>query len=416
MGMNGAVQANVDPRGVDAGSSQASSIAPAGYGSTLLRWLRHAEWPGPGAPWPRRRSLSAVDLFCGCGGLTMGAWEACRLSNLSLDIKLALDTNCQALEVFRRNFHCGARVARQGNVEALFSGELGAPCTREEECVKEQVGSVDVLVAGPPCQGHSDLNNSTRRDDPRNGLYLRTVRAAEILRPVAVLIENVPTVVHDRSGVVQRARRALAAANYCVSEAHVDFSALGVPQRRRRHVLTAVKRGSFDVAKFAASLCAVEIPLAPYIAGLEEEPNTRTGIFYQAANMRKENRARLQYLFEHNLYELPDHLRPPCHRDKPHTYASVYGRLRPDGPAQTITSGFGCMGQGRYVHPTEQRTLTAHEAARIQGFPDFFDFSPARTFKALRTMIANAVPPQLAAAIVLEWLHCNVVGDGHCIS
>jgi DNA (cytosine-5)-methyltransferase 1 len=77
----------------------------------------------------------------------------------------------------------------------------------------------------------------------------------------------------------------------------------------------------------------------------------------------------------------------------------MYGRLRWDAPAQTITSGYGSMGQGRYVHPGRRRTLTPHEAARLQTIPDWFTFDSAGTRTELARMIGNAVPPLLGAAI-----------------
>ncbi|MBL0121659.1 MAG: DNA cytosine methyltransferase [Betaproteobacteria bacterium] len=115
-------------------------------------------------------------------------------------------------------------------------------------------------------------------------------------------------------------------------------------------------------------------------------------------------RLRIDYLFKNALYELPNSHRPPCHQNDNHSYKSMYGRLREDQPAQTITSGFGSMGQGRFVHPTRRRTITAHEAARIQGFPDFFSFEGIERVTALREMIGNAVPPPLAMAIVFGLL------------
>jgi DNA (cytosine-5)-methyltransferase 1 len=96
---------------------------------------------------------------------------------------------------------------------------------------------------------------------------------------------------------------------------------------------------------------------------------------------------------------LPNKLRPPCHRNKPdHRYKSMYGRLRWDQPAQTITTGFGSPGQGRYLHPDLPRTLTPHEAARVQFFPDWFDFGKAPSRSALAHCIGNAVPPKLGFA------------------
>ncbi len=141
------------------------------------------------------------------------------------------------------------------------------------------------------------------------------------------------------------------------------------------------------------------VPVGPFITGLEDEPDHSTALIARPSRMTATNTERIKHLFMNRLYELPDAVRPSCHRDKAHTYQSVYGRLRWGCPAQTITSGFGSMGQGRYVHPQRQRLITPHEAARIQGFPDFFDFSAAGGVTALRTMIGNAVPPPLMISL-----------------
>jgi DNA (cytosine-5)-methyltransferase 1 len=116
----------------------------------------------------------------------------------------------------------------------------------------------------------------------------------------------------------------------------------------------------------------------------------------------------MAWLIEHDEHDLPNALRPPCHQSE-HSYRSMYGRLRWDQPAQTVTTGFGSMGQGRFVHPATARTITAHEAARLQTIPDFFDFSLARTRGSLARLIGNAVPPGLPAAI-LEAVELNSKG------
>lgn len=104
----------------------------------------------------------------------------------------------------------------------------------------------------------------------------------------------------------------------------------------------------------------------------------------------------MEWLFDKDEYDLPNDLRPPCHRDNPdHTYYSVYGRLHWDQPAPTITTGFNSMGQGRYVHPSKRRVITPHEAARVQTFPDFFDFGATNKRTAWARLIGNAVPPLL---------------------
>ena len=90
----------------------------------------------------------------------------------------------------------------------------------------------------------------------------------------------------------------------------------------------------------------------------------------------------------------------------------MYGRLSWTRPAQTITTGFGSPGQGRYLHPSELRTLTPHEAARIQFFPDWYDFSPLKHRNALSRAIGNAVPPKLAFVLASHALALDVAAAG----
>ena len=111
------------------------------------------------------------------------------------------------------------------------------------------------------------------------------------------------------------------------------------------------------------------------------------------------NRRRMEWLFERREFDLPNYMRPDCHSNG-HSYPSMYGRLRWESPAQTITSGFGSMGQGRYVHPLRPRTLTPHEAARIQFLPDFLRLNEIPTRTALARAIGNAAPPRLTITLV----------------
>ena len=121
----------------------------------------------------------------------------------------------------------------------------------------------------------------------------------------------------------------------------------------------------------------------------------------------KDNLARMQWLLREDAYNLPNSRRPQCHQNE-HSYKSMYGRLNWNEPAQTITSGFSSIGQGRYMHPDQPRALTAHEAARIQSFPDYFDFSAAIRRTDLATMIGNAVPPLLGRMLF------GALFRGHC--
>ncbi|MDN4477298.1 DNA cytosine methyltransferase [Demequina sp. SYSU T00039] len=358
------------------------------------------------APRPQGgRPLRIVDLFAGCGGLTLGIAQAAAENGLRLEIPLAVDFEALATAVYKKNFPFSERV-ETAPVEGYFDGELGAPHTLAEKRTAAEARDVDVLLGGPPCQGHSNLNNHTRRVDGKNALYLRMVRAAEVLTPRAVLIENVPAVLNDRhdgEGVVERARKHLTALGYAVDDQVVELDKLGVAQTRRRHILLAIRDN--DATSPEAVFNAV--PLHPRrdlrwaIGDLVDVDATNP--IDRAPEAQAANKKRMQYLLDNDLYDLPNALRPHCQQGE-HSYKSMYGRLRWNEPAQTITSGFGSIGQGRYMHPERPRALTAHEAARIQGFPDYFDFSPCPTRGALATMIGNAVPPALTASIFGTYL------------
>lgn len=306
---------------------------------------------------------------------------------VALDVRLAVDVDPRALDLFERNV--GGRIV-QAPVEELFSGEPGKPATRAERTLTGEIGETLVLCGGPPCQGSSNLNNWTRRDDPRNALYARMARAAELLRPAVVIVENVPSVRHDRRRVVYETVQALRAAGYFVREAVIDASALGVPQKRKRHILLAARDPAWLAVLDDLWRCHVR-PVSWAISDLLDLEPLRA--FDEPPRTTWPNIARIEWLFDHDRYELDNELRPICHHGR-HSYRSMYGRLHWDQPAQTITSGFGSMGQGRFVHPLRRRMLTPHEAARLQTFPDHFTFGDyGRT--ALAQMIGNAVPPLL---------------------
>lgn len=350
-----------------------------------------------------------VDLFAGCGGLTLGIAQAAHARGLRLEIPLAVDFEPTATMVYRSNFPGAERVECCG-VEELFDGDAGKgheplqSWTFTEARIRKEVGAIDALIGGPPCQGHSNLNNHTRRVDAKNALYLRIVRAAQVLKPRIVLIENVPAVVNDRhdgDGVVTRAIHRLQAMGYRVEARVIPIAQLGVAQTRRRHVLIATTPDELLPEALFAELSATAIAhdLRWAIGDLVDASDCATSIFDQAPRAKADNVKRMQWLLDHpDEFDLPNKLRPVCHQGD-HSYKSMYGQLRWSEPAQTITSGYGSIGQGRYMHPSRARALTAHEAARIQGFPDYFDFTDCRTRSELAVMIGNAVPPQVGERI-----------------
>lgn len=370
-----------------------------------LNWIKRKSFPNETK---NEKTITLIDLFSGCGGMSLGVIEALRNYNIGLDIKLALDMNKGALDVYKHNFNVTDENAQNIDINQLVSINIGTRLNAKEKKLREKYKGLDILVAGPPCQGHSNLNNHTRRDDPRNDLYFNVIRFIEITKPKIAIIENVSTVVHDKDKVVAKSHQALKKMGYNISSNVINTSDYGLAQTRKRHVQIAVlySEQEVDIEKYKIKKPLV---LADYLKDIINEHISKTHIFFKPSVTKPLNLKRIDYLFDNNLYNLPDKKRPLCHKEKSHSYKSCYGRMYWNKPSQTITSGFGSMGQGRFVHPLQKRVITPHEAARIQGFPDFFDFTIINSRGDLHTMIANAVPPKIIAVIISSFLENKIL-------
>lgn len=387
----------------------------AGGGDPKGEWWRaYLRGRRPVATDPTGKALRIADLFCGAGGLALGVRQLCDEAGLEPVWEFIADRDDGAAEVYAGN-HPVRRVSRKSVADLLDyrvrRRSNGAEFVYEPEFLDPELSKavrrVDLVMAGPPCEGHSNLNNHTRRDDRRNHLYLAVPAFAVAARARMVLIENVPAVENDRSGVVEAARNLLEASGYRVESGVLAADAMGWPQTRRRFFLVAHRsRAPVPFSAIREGLADdAPRPLWWAIEDLEEingdDPLHRVG------ELSEENRARIAWLFDNDAHDLDLSERPACHRDGT-TYSSVYGRMRRDQPAPTITTGFLTPGRGRFVHPTRRRTLTPREAARLQGFPDTYRFFPAAdrppTRSQLAKWIGDAVPMPLGYAAALSLL------------
>jgi DNA (cytosine-5)-methyltransferase 1 len=361
---------------------------------------RKSKWPQQLQSAPEVR---LVDLFSGCGGLTLGAFIACTNMGRRLTVALAGDNWKDALAIYEANFGPFLRASTSDDLSLIVENLGSTTLSKLGRKLAREAGVVDVVVAGPPCQGHSDLNNSSRRDDPRNLLYTIPVAFALHKKAKFLIIENVPTVVHATGQVVSSALLTLIERGYSVVEFLANAQDFGLPQTRKRHILVASKvHSQLQLSELFINFERrhSDVAVWDFINDLEDEEEIAGDLLTKRSKISPENQSRISYLFARRVYDLPDELRPPCHREKAHSYVSMYGRLNAALPAQTITSGFGSMGQGRFVHPTRPRMITSHEAARIQGFPDYFKFSPCSKLTSMRQTIGNAVPPPIAATLI----------------
>lgn len=357
--------------------------------------------------------LRAVDLFCGAGGLANGVRHLCDELGVSLVSEFIADQDEEATVVYAAN-HSSRRRTSAPVQQLIDSGvrrtSEGASFAYPPELLDEGLGralaDVDLVLAGPPCQGHSNLNNQTRRTDPRNDLYLAVPAFAVAVCARMCIIENVPAILKDAGGVVEIARDLLEREGYHVTTGQLSASQIGWPQTRKRHFLVARRdRSPLPLEEVARLLRDGPRPLWWIIHDLED--SVGDDVMGRATELSAENQARIDWLFDNHAYELALDERPRSHRNGT-TYMAVYGRMRQDEPAPTITTGFMSPGRGRYVHPTRRRVLTAREAARLQGFPDDYRFVPDPRREPSRSQLAkwigDAVPMPLGYAAALSAL------------
>ena len=356
---------------------------------------------------PALPPVRTAELFCGPGGLALGFGEACRELGSRLESEAAVDQDAGAVMVYASNHRTKVRTVQSASAlvdHSIRGAGNSARYSYEPEIVHPDwlplVGKIDAVLAGPPCQGHSNLNNHTRRVDRRNDLYLTVPATAVALGADIVVIENVPAVVHDRSQVVATTERLLLDNGYSVTKGVLSAVKMGWPQTRQRFFMVGRRSAPpIDLADVQEALVDESRSVLWAIEDLASRPFDDR--LHLDVELSAENRRRIDYLFDHDLHDLPNSERPECHQDGT-TYNSVYGRLYGDRPAPTITTGFLTPGRGRYIHPEERRTLTPWEAARLQGFPDTYDFFPdpkdMPSKLKLTKWIGDAVPMPLGYA------------------
>ena len=389
------------------------------------------------------KSLTFIDAFAGCGGLSLGLMQA------GLTGRFAVEHDSFAFATLKANL-----LARQAPFkyswprwlpkEPLGVATLLSKYTRQLTALS---GTVDILVGGPPCQGFS-MAGRRQHDDPRNQLFAQYLRLVEIVRPKIVLIENVrgftmDFAVGENVTNYAGALKAVLSDSYEVHERLLDLSLFGVPQARMRYFVIAVHESmraadpfnllESRIPSFLRSLgISAPVSSSNAISDLEisycgTEPSRDTKGFEQIAYGRP--LTRYQKLM--NTGVTPSDLRLARHADdivqrfqqiidishaEGRLNTSISSEVRerfglkkkalrvldPDRPSPTITSMPDDL-----LHYSEPRTLTVRENARLQSFPDWYSFHGKYTTGGhLRrrevprfTQVANAVPPLVARAM-----------------
>jgi DNA (cytosine-5)-methyltransferase 1 len=323
----------------------------------------------------------AVDLFAGAGGLGSG------FRNEGYRVALAVESERHAAQTYRLN-HPGVPV-----IEAKISETTRGASLRR---YMPRTRKIDVLLAGPPCQGYSAAG-SRRPDDPQNQLFGHVARLARQLRVEYAVLENVPGVRRvNGHGFLHAIVDSLADAGFSVAPHLLRACDFGVPQRRVRYFFLARRgRGSEPIPKPPETHRRNgelpderDLPETPALLDmLELLPVLDTGVDAERL-VTEDGREFLNMSTMRHSERVIERIAS----FKPGEEPISYRRLGPV-EARTIIAGHRALP----VHPVEHRTISVREAAVVQGFPLDYFFCGPRAEQPLQ--VANAVPPPLAAAV-----------------
>ena len=364
------------------------------------------------------QNLTTIDLFCGCGGLSKG------LQFAGVEILAGVDIEPNYLSTFSHNFPNAKSI--QANLEIISPEAL-------MQTVGINQGEIDLLVGGPPCQGFSKNVPRKNRflEDSKNKLIQVFLTYCEVLKLGFIILENVAEMKNgfDKAYTDEILSR-LEHAKYNVTYMVLNAADYGVPQRRRRAFFIANKEnvkfkppipthsknttGLFTLPEYVNVWEAIgDLPNKKHT----ENDDISCEYAYEPFSdyqklMRNGNKTVANHVarflqpkqFERissikagqGMKDLPEHLRTKG------GYSGAYGRLTKEMVAPTITRWVFHPGSGRWGHPVDERLLTIREIARIQSFPDDFEFIGSYTQRA--GQLGNAVPPLLAKKLVESML------------
>ena len=322
----------------------------------------------------------AIDLFCGIGGTTRG------LKDAGFSVRGAIDCMPEAVEGYKLN-HPEVRVWEED-----IYGLNPLSVMRQ---IKLKKGDLDLLAGCPPCQGFSRIRSKSAEEmsaDERNNLIFQYVQFVETFLPKTLMLENVPGLMGDWR--MDKVKDRLSFLGYDLNCAVLDAADYGVPQRRRRFILIGSRVGEVHLAGSKKQRRTVRqaIQFLQNRSVSDRLHEVRTVYSKNVLNIirkvRKDGGLRSELP---KKYQLPCALRSGGFKD-------VYGRMKWDDVAPTLTSGCTNPSKGRFLHPEENRAITLREAALLQGFPRRYKFPPGANRQTLAVLIGNAFPPGFTKA------------------
>jgi DNA (cytosine-5)-methyltransferase 1 len=329
--------------------------------------------------------LTSIDLFSGAGGLS------CGLVSEGFKIAAAVELDPISAKSYALNH-------TEANIIVDDIRRLSGPYLLQQANVSR--GELDLLTGCPPCQGFSTLRTKRKEKlgaDPRNDLISEILRLVRSMRPRALVVENVPGLAKDNR--FDDFRHGLQKSGYRSQYEILNASDFGVPQRRKRLVLVAL-RGR-DLPINWSSHCSEEKTVRGAIGHLKpagssgdilhDIPENRTPAMMTRIRATPKNGG--------SRRDIPRELQCSCHLRGSGGYFDVYGRMAWDSVSPTITSGCSNPSKGRFLHPEEDRAITLREAALLQTFPSNYKFCLERGKDHVARQIGNAFPPELIRPI-----------------
>lgn len=332
--------------------------------------------------------IDAVDLFCGAGGLSYGMQHA------GINVRAGIDLDPACEYPYSTNIRESRFLLK--DISKLQADEVSSFYRKT---------SLKLLAGCAPCQPFSTLRNGRDREKSDKWPLLNEFgRLVKAILPDYVTMENVPAL--KGQDVFENFIKTLSEAEYHIMAKVVDAADYGVPQRRKRLVLLASRKGPIRLLS-PEELGCKRLTVADAIANL---PPLNAGEMdsmdplHKARSLANINLARIRASKPGGTWkDWPSYLVSPCHtRKKGETFKSVYARMEWQKPAPTITTQSSNFGTGRFGHPEQDRGISLREAAILQSFPREYKFVPeggAVEFSTLGRLIGNAVPVDLGYAI-----------------
>lgn len=319
----------------------------------------------------------AIDLFSGCGGLSEG------LERAGFNVVAAFEIDADAVATYKLNhsktilFEKDIRIVDIENVRQLLNGN-----------------QLHLLAGCPPCQGFSSVRRKNRKrsvKDDRNNLVLEYLRFVKALLPKTIMMENVPGLInytHFKKVVAE-----LKKIGYTINIEIVNIQNYGVPQRRKRLVMIGSRLGNLEVAQPTNE----KVSVRDTIGDLESFETTLDPIHKITAHHTPKVMERIKATPKNggSRKDVPQ-FELECHKKENVGFFDIYGRMAWDTYSPTITGGCLNPSKGRFLHPEEDRTITAREAALLQTFPKDYKFPEGITKTSVSLLIGNALPPKFS--------------------